>query len=67
MISLEIAQEGRIVDIFFVTLKGRRRVYEVYQGTDACYTLKHFHNRDFLTAEQTSSSGRVKVQEGLGV
>lgn len=32
MISLEIAQEGRIVDIFFVMLKGRRRVYEVYQG-----------------------------------
>lgn len=31
----------------------------------AQYILKRFHNHGFLTAEQTSSSGRVKGQEGL--
>lgn len=34
MIALEIAQVGNIVNIFFVMLKGGRRVYEVYKGTD---------------------------------
>lgn len=33
--------------------------------THARYILQHFHNHDFLSAEPTSSSGRVKVQEGL--